>query len=260
MTLGENIRKYRKEKKKTQKELATLIGKKEITIRKYESGDIAPSIGALNKITKALNVTINDLVGIQRTITQKVLDELLSNGISLEKISQNSKIPIDEIKAMYDNNQSLIQPGSLKKLAEYLNVDKQTMFNWFFSDVITDSIYNDNNNDPKEDLIKKFFLNEPLTLDDLLLNAKDENEKQHIIDQYSAGNLDLTRKNHIKYDLNVPIVSLNLLNYLKENSYPVDKLSTAEIKYIDKKIIDLLDFEFYKLEKNNYKIQESKND
>ena len=40
MSIGGNIRKYRKEKKITQKQLAELIDKNVRTIQKYENGEI----------------------------------------------------------------------------------------------------------------------------------------------------------------------------------------------------------------------------
>lgn len=63
MTLGQNIKKYRKQKGLTQSELAEIIDLKSITIRKYESDDREPSIDILNKIAAALGVTIGKLVG-----------------------------------------------------------------------------------------------------------------------------------------------------------------------------------------------------
>ena len=62
MTIGDNIKKYRKEKKLTQKELGEMINRSTISIRKYESGSIKPSIDVLHSLTKALNVTVYDLV------------------------------------------------------------------------------------------------------------------------------------------------------------------------------------------------------
>ncbi|MFQ9979302.1 helix-turn-helix domain-containing protein [Clostridium cadaveris] len=62
MTLGQNIKKYRKQKGLTQSELAEIIDLKSITIRKYESDDREPSIDILNKIAAALGVTIGKLL------------------------------------------------------------------------------------------------------------------------------------------------------------------------------------------------------
>ena len=61
--IGLNIKKHRKEKGLTQEELASKIGKSTITIRKYESGDILPSINNIYEIAKALEVFSNDIIG-----------------------------------------------------------------------------------------------------------------------------------------------------------------------------------------------------
>jgi transcriptional regulator with XRE-family HTH domain len=61
MNIGENIKKYRKEKKLTQKELADKSKVSEISIRKYESGDRNPKIEAVTKIATALEVAAYEL-------------------------------------------------------------------------------------------------------------------------------------------------------------------------------------------------------
>lgn len=64
MTVGENIKHLRKEKKLTQKKLGELCQPKisESTIRKYELGILNPKIETIDKIAKALNVPRNDLL------------------------------------------------------------------------------------------------------------------------------------------------------------------------------------------------------
>jgi len=59
LTLGQNIKKYRKQKGLTQSELAEMIDLKSITIRKYESDDREPSIETITKIAEALGVPVN---------------------------------------------------------------------------------------------------------------------------------------------------------------------------------------------------------
>ncbi|MBU5308525.1 helix-turn-helix transcriptional regulator [Clostridioides mangenotii] len=54
LSIGKNIKYYRKELGITQKELAERIGKSTITVRKYESDDIIVPIDVLYKIAKAL--------------------------------------------------------------------------------------------------------------------------------------------------------------------------------------------------------------
>lgn len=63
MTLGQFIKKIRKSKKITQAELAEMIGKKTITIRKYESDEITPSIEILEKVAESLSIDVWDLLG-----------------------------------------------------------------------------------------------------------------------------------------------------------------------------------------------------
>ena len=62
MTLGPKIKKLRKIKKMTQKELADIIGVKTITVRKYESGEREPNIKILQKIAGALEIDIWSLL------------------------------------------------------------------------------------------------------------------------------------------------------------------------------------------------------
>lgn len=60
--IGKNIRKIRKSKGMTMKELGKIIDISEQGIGNYERGDRTPNIGALNKIATALDVRIHDLL------------------------------------------------------------------------------------------------------------------------------------------------------------------------------------------------------
>lgn len=62
MKIGQNIKKYRKQKGLTQLELAEMIDLKSITIRKYESDDREPSIETLTKLADALEVPVSKLL------------------------------------------------------------------------------------------------------------------------------------------------------------------------------------------------------
>lgn len=65
MTIGENIRKIRKEKGLTQKALGRLCGINEANIRKYEiNQNITPQLKTIEKIASALEVKVADLMGI----------------------------------------------------------------------------------------------------------------------------------------------------------------------------------------------------
>ena len=62
MTLGQNIKKYRKQKGLTQSELAEIIDSTDSAITRYETNTREPSIDILNKIAAALGVTIGKVV------------------------------------------------------------------------------------------------------------------------------------------------------------------------------------------------------
>lgn len=81
--LGENIKQLRKNKGLTQKELGELIGVKAITIRKYESNEREPNFETLYKIADVLEVSINDLLGIEGKVKH-----IIGNVEDLEKIEQ----------------------------------------------------------------------------------------------------------------------------------------------------------------------------
>jgi len=62
LTIGRNIRDYRKQKRLTQKQLAELAGVASITISQYEIGRRQPKISQLEKIANALGASVDDLI------------------------------------------------------------------------------------------------------------------------------------------------------------------------------------------------------
>ena len=60
-TVGKNIKKYRKEKGYTQKQLAELLGKAEITIRRYEACYMMPTVQGIDDICKVLEISKGDI-------------------------------------------------------------------------------------------------------------------------------------------------------------------------------------------------------
>ncbi|WP_200416315.1 helix-turn-helix domain-containing protein [Virgibacillus salexigens] len=59
--VGNKIREFRKKKKLTQKELGDIIGVKHNTISNYETGTISPEQDALFLLSRALDISIDDL-------------------------------------------------------------------------------------------------------------------------------------------------------------------------------------------------------
>ncbi len=64
---GDRLRKLRKERKLTQKELANLIGVKNSVISFYEVGDRKPSLEVLIKLSNALHISTDILLGIDKS-------------------------------------------------------------------------------------------------------------------------------------------------------------------------------------------------
>ena len=87
MEIGEKIKKLRKERKLTQKQLGELSGTSEITIRQYETNRREPRMGPLIKIATALNVNVSELL------------ELESLPMKIEKSEEGEKIYIESAEA-----------------------------------------------------------------------------------------------------------------------------------------------------------------
>lgn len=73
MNTGENIKRIRKEKGITQKQLATDAGISEISIRKYEAGDREPKIETIQKIANSLGVSATALKNDYATFKNEVI-------------------------------------------------------------------------------------------------------------------------------------------------------------------------------------------
>ena len=62
MGIGENIKKYREERKMTQKEIASILEVEPATISKYESGMLEPNIESLKRLADTFNITVDKLI------------------------------------------------------------------------------------------------------------------------------------------------------------------------------------------------------
>lgn len=264
MGLGENIKQLRKNKGLTQKELGELVGVKAITIRKYESNEREPNVDTLNKIATALGVTINDLAGSKKTLTQQLIEEALKD-LTIDELSKQINVPIEEIEGMLNNKN--FSMGSWKKLLEYCGATPEQEAEIFTNDMCINAIYNNDGNNKDLNKLKKMIFNETLTLDEVLENVADE-DKEFITHLYYAGALNtngvikdgvkISKKSPDFKDSNILEPINSLIQFLKEEGYPVDKLNNKTLGYLYEKITDLLEFEFYKLEQNNFEIPNKK--
>lgn len=116
--LGENIKKARKEKKMTQKELAEKIHRTESSIRKYEKGIIQIPNDIIEKIAIALNISPLDLVGTLDTWNNQfnLNGKLSEETILLQNIEKQYGKDSIELLQLY---QSLNDSGK-SKILEYL--------------------------------------------------------------------------------------------------------------------------------------------
>lgn len=83
MTVGENIRKLRKERGLTQKQLGEMCGIKEANIRKYELDKANPKIETIERIAQALEVPI-------RAIKENITWEEHKNTEEIRRLERSS--------------------------------------------------------------------------------------------------------------------------------------------------------------------------
>ena len=62
MSIGNKIKKYREERKMTQKDIAEILEVEAGTVSKYESGMIEPNIKSLKRLAETFNITVDQLV------------------------------------------------------------------------------------------------------------------------------------------------------------------------------------------------------
>lgn len=157
LSIGENIKMYRNKKGLTQPELGKLIHKSESSIRKYESGNVTPSIDILNKLADELGVSINDLVedtkieinGKPITRDDKLLKKI---GLNIKKFREEKKLTQKELGAAIDLDENMIQLYEngykdvnkiiLDKLSLALGVSKNEILGSEYCKEIKNILYN----------------------------------------------------------------------------------------------------------------------
>ncbi|UYI77607.1 MAG: helix-turn-helix transcriptional regulator [Fusobacterium varium] len=91
--MSSSIKQLRKEKKITQKELGQLIGKTEITIRKYEKGDIRVSFEVLRQIIKKIGIDLEHIT----KVFENNINLYLNGRNSTEEESNQFLAPLFEV-------------------------------------------------------------------------------------------------------------------------------------------------------------------
>lgn len=90
MTVGENIKKIRKEKKISQKQLGVLCGMSESQIGQYENGYRSPKFETVLKIANALDISYFELLDISETTKESNIQKITLN-VEIKNIDEETK-------------------------------------------------------------------------------------------------------------------------------------------------------------------------
>lgn len=99
MTIGENIKEIRKEKRLTQKQLGDKCNINESNIRKYENGKQNPKFETLQKIADALEVPIQQIYGFMPIDLYKTTEEYKT---TMKRVKAYESI-LDILRHIYGN-------------------------------------------------------------------------------------------------------------------------------------------------------------
>lgn len=149
MSLGTNIRKYRKSKGMTQKQLAESIDVTASTITKYETEKLEPNISTLIKISQCLEVSIDNILGndidpvsYNRILNSDYLSELTvkyfqypidknkfinllaQKSLTIEQLSDLADVSLRRIQSIIDDEIPTLISFHLKRICTALNVSE----------------------------------------------------------------------------------------------------------------------------------------
>jgi len=127
MKVGERIREFRIAKGWTQKELAFNSGLAEITIRQYEKGKRTPKTKQLQEIASVLDVSINELLGINPIQTLSNMTKFLNylDSLGYEYIPTiDAVIGDDYDRGIYIKDESITIPLTKE---EFENLENEIM-------------------------------------------------------------------------------------------------------------------------------------
>lgn len=98
MTIGENIRKYRKAKGYTQRELANLLNVKISAVSAWEIGRNQPLMDNVEKLAHVLGVQKSDLIENDNSTKQKI--DLSKDNDNVIFTYEGRQIPPEDIELM----------------------------------------------------------------------------------------------------------------------------------------------------------------
>ena len=90
MTIGENIKKIRKEKGLMQKELGVLCGMSESQIGAYENGYRSPKLETIKKIANALDISFSELLDMCKS-SETSNNQKITLNVEIKNIDEETK-------------------------------------------------------------------------------------------------------------------------------------------------------------------------
>lgn len=116
LSIGDNIRKYRKQKDMTQEQLADRLGVTYQSVSRWENGTTYPDIELLPSITEMLCITMDELMGIpdanKEKQAEKVFDELRRECMKWDYDADYIVKLIRDIRRNYISSNSAWRPWS----------------------------------------------------------------------------------------------------------------------------------------------------
>lgn len=86
--VGNNIKKFRKEKNISQKDMAKMLNMPPSTYSNYENNNREPNAATLKRIADILNISVNDLLSIKPS-TEEKSEKYLSDDINTIQVIEN---------------------------------------------------------------------------------------------------------------------------------------------------------------------------
>lgn len=126
MSIGDNIKKYRKQNKLTQKQLAEKLGKSYSVIQKYEIGIIEPPLDMLKQIAFAFGIPVSyllDEVDSYPYSQQEVIAAIMENNL---KIIMNDDTPQSKILFALDKLNQTGKETAVQRVEELTQIEKYT--------------------------------------------------------------------------------------------------------------------------------------
>jgi len=130
MSIGKNIKKFRKEKKLTQVELAKKANMSRSYLADVEGDRYNPSIETLSDIANALGVTTGEILEGRDSFGKFIKTRREAEGLSLETVAEKAGINKKHLERIENEETTsfYLDVKTMKKLAEVLNVSYSQIY------------------------------------------------------------------------------------------------------------------------------------